>query len=140
GHVWRSAAHSDLAPHAARSRPRQARRPARALRPGRCGVPWRGGPAPITGDRRAARAPRTTVPPRRQRPGRAVTGEAPSIGPLGGSMGLGAMTDRIGPERVVGVPLGEMTSLASASRRVPPGALLFAGPGARTAAHPYGPR
>src|SRR5207249_93002 len=69
--------------------------------------------------------------------GRAVTGEAPSIGPPGGSMGLGAMTDRIGPDRVVGVPLGEITSLAYDSRHVEPGALFFAVPGEHTDGHLY---
>ena len=52
-------------------------------------------------------------------------------------MGLGAMTDRIGPDRVVGVPLGEITSLAYDSRHVEPGALFFAVPGEHTDGHLY---
>ncbi|TMB50822.1 MAG: UDP-N-acetylmuramoyl-L-alanyl-D-glutamate--2,6-diaminopimelate ligase [Chloroflexi bacterium] len=66
-----------------------------------------------------------------------MTGEAPAIGPPGGSMGLGALTDRIGPERVVGVPIGEITSLAYDSRKVSPEALFFAVPGEHTDGHHY---
>jgi UDP-N-acetylmuramoyl-L-alanyl-D-glutamate--2,6-diaminopimelate ligase len=61
------------------------------------------------------------------------------VGPPGGSMGLGALTDRIGPERVVGVPIGEVTSLAYDSRRVKSGALFFAVPGEHTDGHRYVP-
>jgi UDP-N-acetylmuramoyl-L-alanyl-D-glutamate--2,6-diaminopimelate ligase len=63
-----------------------------------------------------------------------MSGEA-RIGPTGGSMGLGALTDRIGPERVVGVPIGEVTSLTYDSRLVNPGALFFAVPGEHTDGH-----
>jgi len=68
-----------------------------------------------------------------------VSGEAAAVGPPGGSMGLGALTDRIGPERVVGVPIGEVTSLDYDSRRVNPGALFFAVPGEHTDGHRYVP-
>ena len=54
-------------------------------------------------------------------------------------MGLGALTDRIGPERVVGVPIGDVTSLAYDSRRVKSGALFFAVPGEHTDGHRYVP-
>jgi UDP-N-acetylmuramoyl-L-alanyl-D-glutamate--2,6-diaminopimelate ligase len=54
-------------------------------------------------------------------------------------MGLGALTDRIGPERVVGVPIGDITLLAYDSRRVSPGALFFAVPGEHTDGHGYVP-
>ena len=52
-------------------------------------------------------------------------------------MGLGALTDRIGPERVVGVPVGEIGSLAYDSRQVNPGALFFAVPGEHTDGHRF---
>src|SRR5438552_12964659 len=66
-----------------------------------------------------------------------MSGQQPAIGPSGGRMGLGALTDRIGPERVVGVPIGEITSLAYDSRQVEPGALFFAVPGEHTDGHRY---
>src|SRR5947208_11315899 len=66
-----------------------------------------------------------------------MSGQQPAIGPSGGRMGLGALTDRIGPERVVGVPIGEITSLAYDSRQVRPGALFFAVPGEHTDGHRY---
>jgi len=54
-------------------------------------------------------------------------------------MGLGALTDRIGPERVVGLPIGEITSLAYDSRAVNPGSLFFAVPGEHTDGHRFVP-
>ena len=45
-------------------------------------------------------------------------------------MGLGVLTDVIGPERVSGMPVGEVRSIAYDSRRVVPGTLFFAVPGA----------
>jgi UDP-N-acetylmuramoyl-L-alanyl-D-glutamate--2,6-diaminopimelate ligase len=68
-----------------------------------------------------------------------VSEEGPVVGPSGGKMGLGALTDRIGPERVVGVPIGDITSLAYDSRRVSHGALFFAVPGEHTDGHGYVP-
>ncbi len=53
------------------------------------------------------------------------------------SMGLGALTDVIGPERVVGIPVGEVTALAYDSRRVTPGALFFAVPGVHVDGHDF---
>src|SRR5438067_6525252 len=66
-----------------------------------------------------------------------MSGQQPAIGPSGGRMGLGALTDRIGPERVVGVPVGEIGSLAYDSRQVNPGALFFAVPGEHTDGHRF---
>ena len=68
-----------------------------------------------------------------------MTREESGVGPPGGSMGLGALTDRIGPERVVGVPMGEITSLAYDSRLVNPGTLFFAVPGEHTDGHRFLP-
>ena len=44
-------------------------------------------------------------------------------------MGLGALTDEIAPERVVGIPVGEVTSLAYDSRRVGTGDAVLCGAG-----------
>jgi UDP-N-acetylmuramoyl-L-alanyl-D-glutamate--2,6-diaminopimelate ligase len=52
-------------------------------------------------------------------------------------MGLGALTDIIGPERVVGLPIGQVTSLAYDSRRVRPGSLFFAVPGVHVDGHDF---
>jgi len=52
-------------------------------------------------------------------------------------MGLGALTDAIGPERVVGLPVGEVTGLAYDSRRVGPGTLFFAVPGVHVDGHGF---
>ncbi len=52
-------------------------------------------------------------------------------------MGLGALADRIGPERVVGLPVGEVRGLAYDSRRVTPGSLFFAVPGVHTDGHEF---
>ena len=68
-----------------------------------------------------------------------MSSEGAVVGPPGGSMGLGALTDRIGPERVVGVPIGEINSLAYDSRQVNPGALFFAVPGEHTDGHRFVP-
>ena len=53
------------------------------------------------------------------------------------SMGLGTLTDVIAPERVIGIPVGEVTSLAYDSRRVTPGALFFAVPGVHVDGHDF---
>ena len=53
------------------------------------------------------------------------------------SMGLGALTDVIAPERVAGLPVGEVTGLAYDSRRVQPGTLFFAVPGMHVDGHAY---
>jgi UDP-N-acetylmuramoyl-L-alanyl-D-glutamate--2,6-diaminopimelate ligase len=55
------------------------------------------------------------------------------------SAGLGALTDIIGPERVVGIPVGEVTALAYDSRRVTPGTLFFAVPGIHVDGHDFVP-
>ena len=59
------------------------------------------------------------------------------VGPPGGSLGLGALTDRIAPGKVVGIPAGEIRSLTYDSRNVSPGALFFAVPGEHTDGHRY---
>jgi len=51
--------------------------------------------------------------------------------------GLGALTDVIAPERVVGIPVGEVRALAYDSRRVEPGTLFFAVPGVHVDGHDY---
>ena len=52
-------------------------------------------------------------------------------------MGLGALTDAIGPERVVGIPVGEVRALAYDSRSVEPGTLFFAVPGVHVDGHDF---
>ncbi len=52
-------------------------------------------------------------------------------------MGLGALTDAVGPERVAGIPVGEVRALAYDSRRVEPGTLFFAVPGVHVDGHDY---
>lgn len=52
-------------------------------------------------------------------------------------MGLGALTDVIAPERVVGIPVGEVRALAYDSRRVAPGTLFFAVPGVHVDGHEF---
>ena len=54
-------------------------------------------------------------------------------------MGLGALTDAVGPERVIGIPVGEVTKLAYDSRAVAPGTLFFAVPGDHVDGHDFGP-
>jgi UDP-N-acetylmuramoyl-L-alanyl-D-glutamate--2,6-diaminopimelate ligase len=54
-------------------------------------------------------------------------------------MGLGALTDRIAPDRVVGLPVGEVTALADDSRRVGPGTVFFAVPGVHLDGHDFVP-
>jgi UDP-N-acetylmuramoyl-L-alanyl-D-glutamate--2,6-diaminopimelate ligase len=56
------------------------------------------------------------------------------------SMGLGALTDVIAPDRVVGLPVGEVTALAYDSRRVTPGTLFFAVPGVHVDGHDFVPQ
>ncbi len=53
------------------------------------------------------------------------------------SRGLGELTDAIGPERVVGVPVGEVSSLAYDSRRANQGTLFFAVPGDHVDGHDF---
>jgi UDP-N-acetylmuramoyl-L-alanyl-D-glutamate--2,6-diaminopimelate ligase len=55
----------------------------------------------------------------------------------GGPVGLGWLTDVIGPDRVVGIPVGEVRALAYDSRRVEPGTLFFAVPGVHVDGHAY---
>jgi UDP-N-acetylmuramoyl-L-alanyl-D-glutamate--2,6-diaminopimelate ligase len=55
----------------------------------------------------------------------------------GRHMGLGALTDVIAPERVVGIPVGEVRGLAYDSRRVTPGTLFFAVPGDHVNGHDF---
>ncbi|MCV0403680.1 MAG: UDP-N-acetylmuramoyl-L-alanyl-D-glutamate--2,6-diaminopimelate ligase [Chloroflexi bacterium] len=52
-------------------------------------------------------------------------------------MGLGALTDVVAPERVVGIPVGEVRGLAYDSRRVGPGTLFFAVPGVHVDGHDF---
>ncbi len=52
-------------------------------------------------------------------------------------MGLGALTDVIAPERVIGFPVGEVSALAYDSRKVAPGTLFFAVPGVHVDGHEY---
>jgi UDP-N-acetylmuramoyl-L-alanyl-D-glutamate--2,6-diaminopimelate ligase len=54
-------------------------------------------------------------------------------------MGLGQLTDVIGPDRVVGVPMGEVSGLAYDSRRVTPGTVFFAVPGDHVDGHDFAP-
>ena len=53
------------------------------------------------------------------------------------TMGLGELADVIGPERVVGVPVGEVAALAYDSRQVAPGTLFFATPGDHVDGHDF---
>lgn len=52
-------------------------------------------------------------------------------------MGMGELADVIGPERVVGMPVGEVRGLAYDSRRVEPGTLFFAVPGVHVDGHDF---
>ncbi len=52
-------------------------------------------------------------------------------------MGLGALTDVVAPERVAGIPVGEVRALAYDSRRVEPGTLFFAVPGDHVDGHDF---
>jgi UDP-N-acetylmuramoyl-L-alanyl-D-glutamate--2,6-diaminopimelate ligase len=56
------------------------------------------------------------------------------------SMALGELADVIGPERVIGMPLGEVRGLAYDSRQVMPGTLFFAVPGVHVDGHDYVPQ
>ena len=53
------------------------------------------------------------------------------------SMGLGQLTDVIGPEQVRGLPVGEVRGLAYDSRAVAAGTLFFAVPGVHVDGHDY---
>ncbi len=53
------------------------------------------------------------------------------------SMGLGELTDAIGPERVIGLPVGVVRGLAYDSRSLRRGDLFFAIPGSHTDGHEY---
>jgi len=55
------------------------------------------------------------------------------------SMPLGQLTDEIGPERVIGLPVGDVRGLAYDSRAVEPGTLFFAIPGVHVDGHDYVP-
>jgi UDP-N-acetylmuramoyl-L-alanyl-D-glutamate--2,6-diaminopimelate ligase len=52
-------------------------------------------------------------------------------------MGLGTLTDAVAPERVVGIPLGEVSGLAYDSRKVRKGTVFFAVPGDHVDGHAY---
>ncbi len=52
-------------------------------------------------------------------------------------MGLGALTEVIAPERVIGLPVGEVRGLAYDSRAVRPGSLFFAVPGSHVDGHEF---
>ncbi len=51
--------------------------------------------------------------------------------------GLGELADAIAPERVVGVPVGEVSALAYDSRHADPGTLFFAVPGDHVDGHDF---
>jgi UDP-N-acetylmuramoyl-L-alanyl-D-glutamate--2,6-diaminopimelate ligase len=53
------------------------------------------------------------------------------------SMGLGALSDVIAPERVAGIPVGVVRGLAYDSRKVSPGTLFFAVPGDHADGHQF---
>ncbi len=53
------------------------------------------------------------------------------------TMGLGALADVIGPRRVIGLPVGEVTGLAYDSRGVAAGDLFFAVPGIHVDGHAF---
>jgi UDP-N-acetylmuramoyl-L-alanyl-D-glutamate--2,6-diaminopimelate ligase len=55
------------------------------------------------------------------------------------SLSLGQLTDEIGPERVIGLPVGEVRDLAYDSRAVEQGTLFFAVPGVHVDGHDYVP-
>jgi UDP-N-acetylmuramoyl-L-alanyl-D-glutamate--2,6-diaminopimelate ligase len=52
-------------------------------------------------------------------------------------MGLGELADVIRPQRVVGMPVGEIGSIAYDSRQVQPGSLFFAVPGVHVDGHDF---
>ena len=52
-------------------------------------------------------------------------------------MGLGALTDAVAPDRVVGIPVGEVRALAYDSRKVEPNTLFFAVPGVHVDGHDF---
>ena len=56
------------------------------------------------------------------------------------SMPLGQLTDEIGPERVIGLPVGEVRGLAYDSRAVEADTLFFAIPGVHVDGHDYVPQ
>jgi UDP-N-acetylmuramoyl-L-alanyl-D-glutamate--2,6-diaminopimelate ligase len=56
------------------------------------------------------------------------------------SMPLGQLTDEIAPERVIGLPVGEVHGLAYDSREVGPGTIFFAIPGVHVDGHDYVPQ
>jgi UDP-N-acetylmuramoyl-L-alanyl-D-glutamate--2,6-diaminopimelate ligase len=56
------------------------------------------------------------------------------------SMPLGQLTDVIGPQRVIGLPVGEVRGLAYDSRAVEPGTLFFAIPGVHVDGHDFVPQ
>ena len=52
-------------------------------------------------------------------------------------MGFGALADAVAPDRVIGIPIGEVTGLAYDSRRVRPGTVFFAIRGVHVDGHDF---
>ncbi len=64
-------------------------------------------------------------------------GAGVAIGPPDGALGMGALADRIAPERIEGLPVGIVRGLAYDSRAVGPDFLFFAVPGEHVDGHAY---
>ena len=53
------------------------------------------------------------------------------------TLGLGALADAVAPERIIGLPVGEVSGLSADSRSVKPGSVFFAIPGAVHDGHDF---
>ncbi len=83
-------------------------------------VTWAGSWEVVDRPARVPPAIRRLPPPPSGSAGRAVTERR---------MGLGALADVLAPERVIGIPAGEVTALTTRSEEVTPGSVFFALPG-----------